>query len=60
MFELFSPRNSIVVQPTREAIILHGVRDLRTFEELDPVLIAKEHNWEPVHVFPHCSFNTPF
>ena len=50
MFELFSPRNPVVVRPTREALVLHGVRDLRTLCELDPVPIAQEHNWEAVYV----------
>ena len=51
MFELFTPRNPIVVKPERETIILHGVRDNETYQELDPVFIAKENSWESAVVF---------
>jgi len=38
MFELLSPRNTIIVRPTREAIILHGVRNMDTLLEEEPQL----------------------
>ncbi len=34
MFELFTPRNPIVVKPDRETIVLHGVRDNETYMEV--------------------------
>jgi len=54
MFELFTPRNTIVVKPDREAILLHGARDIETYNELDPKVIALENEWEFV---PEYKFN---
>jgi hypothetical protein len=42
MFEMVSPRHTIIVQPEEEDIVFHGARDLRTLRELDPILIAKD------------------
>jgi len=52
MFEMITPRNPIIVKPTREAIILHGIRDNKTYEEIDPCMVAGAHGWEVVPVYP--------
>eukprot|EP01102_Stenamoeba_stenopodia_P021045 TRINITY_DN8383_c0_g1_i2.p1 TRINITY_DN8383_c0_g1~~TRINITY_DN8383_c0_g1_i2.p1 ORF type:complete len:1314 (-),score=285.53 TRINITY_DN8383_c0_g1_i2:255-4196(-) len=55
IFELFSPRLPIVVKPQRETILLHGVRNNTTYEELDPLPIAKSQNWETISTFAFSS-----
>eukprot|EP01125_Pyxidicula_operculata_P006706 TRINITY_DN2304_c0_g1_i1.p1 TRINITY_DN2304_c0_g1~~TRINITY_DN2304_c0_g1_i1.p1 ORF type:complete len:1245 (+),score=308.37 TRINITY_DN2304_c0_g1_i1:1-3735(+) len=48
MFEMVSKHNPIVVKPQRECIILHGVRDNITYQEIDPDVVAVAHGWESV------------
>ena len=42
MFEMITPSHVIVVRPESDEIYLHGVRDLVTLEELQPVPVAAE------------------
>jgi hypothetical protein len=58
VFEMFTPRNTIVVKPERETIVLHGVRNNETYEELDPAVVAKQHNWESVTVYEFSSLES--
>eukprot|EP01114_Cavostelium_apophysatum_P010868 TRINITY_DN2500_c0_g1_i1.p1 TRINITY_DN2500_c0_g1~~TRINITY_DN2500_c0_g1_i1.p1 ORF type:complete len:1342 (-),score=368.34 TRINITY_DN2500_c0_g1_i1:71-4096(-) len=58
MFELFSPKNTIVVRPTRETIILHGVRDNLTYEEQPAQQVAEENGWEYVKTFQFSSIES--
>jgi len=44
-FELLTPKHPLVVQHKSDQLILHGVRDLETFRELDPESFAKRFNW---------------
>ncbi|KAG2381310.1 hypothetical protein C9374_006299 [Naegleria lovaniensis] len=45
-FELTTPKHPLVVQHETDDLVLHGVRDLQTFTELDPEPFAKEFNWK--------------
>ena len=58
VFEIFTPRNTIVVKPDRETILLHGVRNNETYAEMDPVEVAKQHNWECVTEYDFSSFES--
>lgn len=51
MFEMLTPRLPIIVPPQREAIVLHGARNLTTLQEVFPEAIAK-FGWECVRSFP--------
>jgi hypothetical protein len=51
MFEMMSPRNIILVRPERESIVLHGVRNMKTLEELEPVFFAKKYEWDLIPTF---------
>ena len=42
MFEMVSPRHTIIVQPKEEIIVFHGCRDLTNLKEIDPIMIGKE------------------
>ena len=42
MFEMFARKQRIVVPVQNEMIFLHGVRDLQTLRELDPIPIAEK------------------
>jgi hypothetical protein len=42
MFEMISPRHTIIVQPDDDDIVFHGARDLLTLREMDPIAVAKE------------------
>ena len=54
MFEMLSPRNTIIVRPDREAMILHGVRKLiKPYPELEPEPIAKKQGWECIKTFSY-------
>jgi len=55
MFEMVTPRHTIIVQPTEENIVFHGARDLITFRELDHIPIGIENGWNCVKSF---QFNT--
>ena len=55
MFEFFSPRCPVVVKADHDSIILHGVRDNKSFEELDPKVTAEKYRWECVQSFEFSS-----
>jgi hypothetical protein len=50
-FELLSPLNRIVVPQNGARLILHGVRNLETLQEEDPMLWAQKHNWEAIRTY---------
>lgn len=52
IFEMLSRAHPIVVMPVRDAIVLHGVRDLTTLQEVAPEPVARELGWECVQVLP--------
>jgi RNA ligase len=52
MFELMTPFNRIIVQHTKNQLLLHGARNLRSLQELDPIAIASTHNWQAVSTYP--------
>lgn len=50
-FELCTPYNRIVVRHKESDIVLHGVRDLDTLNELNPIIEAHNNNWKCVKTF---------
>lgn len=52
MFELITPYNRIIVQHLEPRIVLHGVRNMTTLEEEDPIKFAIDNRWEHVLVYP--------
>lgn len=52
MFELMTPLNRVVVQHAKNQLLLHGTRDLHTFQELDPIEVAGVYGWNPVTTYP--------
>lgn len=51
VFELMTPENVVVVQHREPRLVLHGVRDMTTLEELRPEAIAGTLGWECVKTF---------
>ena len=47
-FEMITPYNRIICVYKQPQIVLHGVRDLDTLQELEPERIAKQNGWECV------------
>ena len=56
-FELISKYNRIVCQYPDSRIILHGVRDLTTLQELEPEPIALANGWQAVESYPLQTLN---
>ena len=52
IFEMFSEHNKVIVKPDRNTIVLHGARNIKTYEEMDPRDISKEYGWECVEFYP--------
>ncbi|MEL6351914.1 MAG: T4 RnlA family RNA ligase [Cyanobacteria bacterium J06627_28] len=52
MFELETPYNRIVVQHSESSLILHGVRNVKTFVEDCPALWAEKTGWRGVNSYP--------
>jgi RNA ligase len=50
-FEMLTPLNRIVVPQKEANLILHGVRNLETFQEEDPEEWASKHNWQAVKTY---------
>lgn len=50
MFELMTPHNRVIVAHEKPRLVLHGVRDLATMQELDPQPVAAARGWECVAV----------
>jgi hypothetical protein len=51
-FELISPLNCLVVKYNTSRLVLHGVRNLTTLQELAPEPIAQAQGWECVKSWP--------
>ncbi len=52
MFELMTPYNRVVVQQQKNQLLLHGVRDLLSHQEIDPVKVANDYGWHSVPTYP--------
>eukprot|EP01118_Nematostelium_gracile_P004852 TRINITY_DN15786_c0_g1_i1.p1 TRINITY_DN15786_c0_g1~~TRINITY_DN15786_c0_g1_i1.p1 ORF type:complete len:424 (+),score=105.21 TRINITY_DN15786_c0_g1_i1:47-1318(+) len=52
MFEMLTDRNVILVRPKREALILHGVRNMINLQEEEPEEIAQKYGWECIQSYP--------
>ncbi|MEM8831436.1 MAG: T4 RnlA family RNA ligase [Cyanobacteria bacterium P01_G01_bin.19] len=52
MFELMTPYNRVVVRHDRNKLVLHGVRDKSSLQELDPQISAQKYNWQLVQTYP--------
>lgn len=50
IFELLTDRNPVKVMYPNNDIILHGARNVKTLQELDPVLIANETGWKCIQI----------
>ncbi|MGD1865178.1 MAG: RNA ligase [Phormidesmis sp.] len=51
MFELETPYNRIVVQHSEHSLILHGVRNVKTFAEEPPAIWADKTGWQAVNSY---------
>jgi hypothetical protein len=52
IFEMFARKQRIVVPVNAEMIYLHGVRDLQTLKELDPIPISEKFGYKMPDSFP--------
>lgn len=52
MFEMFARQQRIVVPVNAEMIFLHGVRDLQTLKEVDPIPIAEKCGYKMPATYP--------
>ncbi len=52
MFELETPYNRIVVQHSEHSLLLHGVRNIKTFVEESPQTWADKIGWKSVNSYP--------
>jgi len=52
MFEMFARKQRIIVPVNAEMIYLHGVRDLQTLKEVDPIPIAEKLGYQMPPSFP--------
>lgn len=52
MFEMFARQQRIVVPVNAEMIFLHGVRDLQTLKEVDPIPIAEKCGYKMPTTYP--------
>jgi len=50
MFELLTDKNPVKIKYLTNDIILHGARNIKTFEEFLPGDIAKFYNWKSIQV----------
>lgn len=48
MFELMTPHNRVIVRHDKNRLVLHGVRDVRTYQEHHPESHARMNGWECV------------
>jgi hypothetical protein len=51
IFELMTPMNQLIVDHSKDKIVLHGVRDVNTFLEESPEFYAAKYGWECVRSF---------
>jgi hypothetical protein len=56
IFEMVAKKNPIVVVVEEDELILHGVRDLKTLQELWPEEVARENKWKCVKSYPMRDF----
>lgn len=52
MFELMTPYNRIVVRQDKSDLVLHGVRNLKTLQEENPLVWANKTGWKAVTTYP--------
>jgi len=52
MFELMTRHNRVIVRHEKARLELHGVRDMRTYVEVDPEPFALLNGWECVRSYP--------
>ena len=52
MFELMTPYNRIVVRQEHYKLVLHGVRNIKTLQEQNPLNWAEKTGWEVVKTYP--------
>lgn len=57
-FELCTKYNRVVVVHDKERIVLHGVRNINSLQELDPRNIAQQNNWECIKYYPLSDLQT--
>jgi hypothetical protein len=60
MFELLSPYNALVCEQKQERIVLHGVREMHSYKEYDPIaysLILANCNWETAFYVKASAYN---
>jgi len=50
-FELMTPYNAIVIQHQSSDIIMLGARELTTYKELNPIVVAHQNGWRCVKTF---------
>lgn len=56
-FELITPYNKVVVNYDKENIILHGVRNIETLDEIEAAPIAELNGWQCVKEYPFSGIN---
>lgn len=54
IFELFTPKNLVIVRTNQSKIIFHGCRNMRTLQDVAPDEVNR-HNWELAPQFPYKS-----
>jgi hypothetical protein len=52
IFELMTPYNRVVVPHSKSRIVLHGVRDVRTGQEVAPERLATRYGYECAKTYP--------
>jgi hypothetical protein len=52
MFEMMTVYNRIICIYPKADLVLHGVRDVATFQEYAPEKIAEKHNWRCIEFMP--------
>lgn len=52
MFELCLPSDPVLVRHAAPRLLLHGARDMRSLQEVDPAPLAAAHGWELVPTHP--------
>jgi hypothetical protein len=55
MFEMLSKDNIIVTRPGEDRIVLHGARDIRNLQEIDPKVFADLYGWPLVKMTKYSS-----
>ena len=58
MFELMTPYNRVVVRQNSNNIVLHGVRNIQTLQEENPLRWSNKTGWEAVKTYPFSDLET--